>query len=201
MFLDKKVTEDDTWVYSYEPESKRRSSEWKKPGSPRPKKAKRTWSQKKVMLITFFDSKDLIHYKFLENGQTVNSSFYIEVLRRFREKLCKKRPDMWQSGDWILQHDGASSHSSMLTRGHMEKNKFDVLPHPSYSPDLAPCDFYLSNTKEKSVRDQICYHQGDQRSIGSCPEPAASRELPAGLPQPSASLGQSYKLGRSIFRG
>jgi hypothetical protein len=25
----------------------------------------------------------------------------------------------------------------------MDKNKMVVIPHPTYSPDLAPCDFYL----------------------------------------------------------
>ena len=64
-FRKKIVSEDETWVYSFEPESKRRSSEWKKPDSPHPKKAKRTWSMKKVMLITFLDCKGHLHHEFL----------------------------------------------------------------------------------------------------------------------------------------
>ena len=33
------VTGDETWAYSYEPQLKRRSSEWQCPGSPTPQKA------------------------------------------------------------------------------------------------------------------------------------------------------------------
>lgn len=180
-FLEKIVTEDETWVYSFEPESKRRSSEWKKPGSPRPKKAKRTWSTKKVMLITFFDSKGLIHHEFLENGKTVNSDFYIDVLRRFREKLRKKRPEMWKSGDWILQHDGASSHVSAKTRDYMEKNKVNTLPHPPYSPDLAPCDFFLFPTLKKNLSGTKFDSVEEIREASA----AALKQLPVGAFQQS----------------
>ena len=33
------ITGDETWVYAYDPETKK-SSQWKSPGSPRPKKAR-----------------------------------------------------------------------------------------------------------------------------------------------------------------
>ncbi|XP_072143940.1 protein GVQW3-like [Dermacentor andersoni] len=38
-FLDNVVTADETWVFDYNQESKRQSSEWHTPSSPRPKKA------------------------------------------------------------------------------------------------------------------------------------------------------------------
>ena len=118
----------------------------KKPGSSRPKKAKRTLSKKRVILITIFDSIGLINHEFLPNWQTVDSDFYIQVIRRFREKLRKKRPEMWKSGDWILQHDGASSLTSAQTRSYMEnmeKYKFEILLYPAYSPELALCVFFF----------------------------------------------------------
>ena len=49
--LSKIITGDETWVYGYDPETKFQSSQWKTPGSPRPKKARRSLSQVKVMLI------------------------------------------------------------------------------------------------------------------------------------------------------
>ena len=43
-FLEKILSEDETWAYSFKPESERQSPECKNPGSPHPKKAKQTWS-------------------------------------------------------------------------------------------------------------------------------------------------------------
>ena len=39
--------------------------------------------------------------------------------------------------------DNASSHTTKLTKNFLESEGLDLLPHPPYSPDLAPCDFWL----------------------------------------------------------
>ncbi len=33
-----------------------------------------------TMLILFFDSKGVIHHKYVQEGQTVNAVFYVQVL-------------------------------------------------------------------------------------------------------------------------
>jgi hypothetical protein len=40
MFLSRVITGDKSWVYGYDPETKRQSSQWKSSMSPRPKKGK-----------------------------------------------------------------------------------------------------------------------------------------------------------------
>ena len=52
-FLLRIVTTDETWVFHYEPESKRRSMEWKHDSSPVKKKFKSQKSLRKVMLTVF----------------------------------------------------------------------------------------------------------------------------------------------------
>ena len=37
--LNRVITGDESWVYGYDPETKAQSSQWKRPGSPQPKKA------------------------------------------------------------------------------------------------------------------------------------------------------------------
>ena len=39
-FLDKVITGDESWVFDYDPETKRQSEEWHTKSSPRPKKAR-----------------------------------------------------------------------------------------------------------------------------------------------------------------
>ena len=52
--LDDLVTCDESWIYCYEPETKRQSSQWKHAGSPRSKKARQSKSTHKLLMIPFF---------------------------------------------------------------------------------------------------------------------------------------------------
>ena len=51
--LSRVVTGDETWCYSYDPETKRALSQWKTPNSPKPNKARQVRSNGKIMLISF----------------------------------------------------------------------------------------------------------------------------------------------------
>ena len=51
--LDTLVTCDESWIYCYDPETMRQSSQWKHAGSPRPKKARQTKSTHKLLMILF----------------------------------------------------------------------------------------------------------------------------------------------------
>lgn len=142
-FLKNIITGDETWIYGYDVETKRQSSQWKSANSPRPKKARQVRSNVKAMLITFFDFRGIVHREWVPQGQTINQHYYLEVMKRLRENVRKKRPDSWKSGSWMLHHDNAPAHSSLLIRQFLAKNQTPVVPQPPYSPDLAPCDFFL----------------------------------------------------------
>jgi hypothetical protein len=73
----------------------------------------------------------------------VNSRFYCNVLRRQREDVRRRRPELWREHTWLLHHDNAPSHTSVLTQQFLAKNIMAFIPHQSYSPDLGPCDFFL----------------------------------------------------------
>ena len=92
-FLSNVITGDKTWVYAYDLETKIKSSQWKSPGSPQPKKTRQVRSNIKSMLICFFDHKAIVHKEFVPLGQTVNAAFYVEVLKRLRENVRRNRPD------------------------------------------------------------------------------------------------------------
>ena len=81
--------------------TKSQSSHWKGPGSPRPKKTWQVRSIIKSMLICFFDQKGIVHKEFVPPGQTVNAAFYVEVLKRLRENVRRKRPDQWRNNTWL----------------------------------------------------------------------------------------------------
>ena len=55
----------------------------------------------------------------------------------------QKRPALFKSGQWHFQQDNTPVHNSVLVTDYLSKMGFKTLPHPPYSPDLAPCDFWL----------------------------------------------------------
>jgi len=76
-------------------------------------------------------------------GQTVNQKYYIEVLIKLRKKVRKKRPDLWKNNAWILHQDNALAHNAFSIKQFLANKRILILEHPSFSPDQAPCDFYL----------------------------------------------------------
>ena len=95
--LDALVTCDESWIYCYDPETKRQSSQRKHAGSPRPKKVRQSKSTHKLLMIHFFDSTGMIYMHWVPTGRTVNKEYYVEVLREFRKRFRRKRPALFKS--------------------------------------------------------------------------------------------------------
>ncbi|UYV69583.1 hypothetical protein LAZ67_6004023 [Cordylochernes scorpioides] len=141
---DKIITGDETWVYDYDPETKRQYAEWRGQGEPRPKKSRILKSRNKVLLVAFLDNKGIVHHEYLPAGQTVIKEMYLDILRHLREAIRKKMPEKWPNGDWILHHNNARPHTAhLVTSFFFAKNGTEILPQPPYSPDIAPNDFFL----------------------------------------------------------
>lgn len=151
-FLEKIVTGDETWCFLYDPQGKRQSSEWKSPSSPRGCKTRLDRSKGKVMLIVFYDHMGIIHYEFIPEGCNVNKVLYVEILRRLRDAVRRKRPERWARNDWILLDDNARPHRALTVKEYLTKHDITVMEHPPYSPDLAPCDFDLFPIMKRDLK-------------------------------------------------
>ena len=141
--LNSVITENETWVFEYDPETKRQSREWKSYGSLRPMKARKSKSKVKVMLIVFFDIQGIVHFEFLPQGQTVNQTVYKEILRRLVKSVRDKRRSRWEANMWALHHDNAPAHTALSNCQFLAERNIATLEHPPYSPNLAPCYFFL----------------------------------------------------------
>ena len=56
-----------------------------------------------------------------------------------KKYFLSRRPATGLRGVRLL-HDNASSHKAAIVREYLKQEKVVELPHPPYSPDLAPCD-------------------------------------------------------------
>ena len=64
-------------------------------------------------------------------------------LREFRKRFRRKRPALFKSGQWHFHQENTPVHNSILVTDHLTKMGIKTVPQPPYSPDLAPCDFWL----------------------------------------------------------
>ena len=77
-------------------------------------------------------------------GQRVRvKSYYVEVLREFSQRFRRKRPALFKSGQWHFYQDNAPVNNSILVTDYLTKMSIKTVPQPPYSPDVAPCDFWL----------------------------------------------------------
>jgi hypothetical protein len=96
-----------------------------------------------------------VHHEFVPQGQTVNTEFYLEVLRRLRESVRKKSHELWKAKRWVHHHDNAPAHSSLLVRDFLAKMDTTVTPQPHYSPDLASADVFLFPKLKFTLKGRI----------------------------------------------
>ena len=88
-------------------------------------------------------TSSIVHFEFLPQGQTVNQYVYKEILRRLMRLVQDKSMDLWENNAWVLHHDNAPAHSALSIRQFLAERNIPTLEQPPYSPDLAPCDFFL----------------------------------------------------------
>jgi histone-lysine N-methyltransferase SETMAR len=139
IFLLSIVTGDVSWFHHFIPEKKQQRMEWYHLGSPTKKEPKTVPSAKKIMGTVYWDAEGCILIEYLEPGRTINAAHYVQTLPKLRRALRDKRPRR----KVILQHDNTQPHTAYLTSEKITNMGWEVLPHPPYNPDLAPCDYHL----------------------------------------------------------
>ena len=75
-------------------------------------------------------------------GQRVRVRVCVKLLREFRKRFGWKRPALFKSGQWHFHQDNTPVHNSILVTDYLTRMGIKTISQPSYSPDLAPCDFW-----------------------------------------------------------
>ena len=144
-FLSRLVTVDETWVHYYEPENKAPSRQSVGPVSPRPKKFKTQPSAGKVVATVFWDAQGISMLDFPTQKSTITVAYYANLLDQLRTVIREKRRGKLSKGI-LLQQDDVRVHTCKIAMDAVERNGYELIPHPAYSPDLAPSAFSYSQT-------------------------------------------------------
>ena len=81
---------------------------------------------------------------YLQKGRTINGEYYTNLLDRFNEDLKKKRLHLAKEKA-LFHQDIARVHTCVLSMAKFH----ELLPHPPYSPDLDPSDYFLFSNLKK----------------------------------------------------
>ncbi len=150
-FLSTVTTTDEAWFYLIEPRNKQENKQWLTCADNRPQEPIRPRGCKKLLLIPFFDRQGIVHMETLEN-QTVKARNFLPLLQRARESLLL-RQILWchQPHRVLLHMDNAPAHRATPVQNWLQATEWRQLPHPPYSPDLSPCDFFLFPLLKKKL--------------------------------------------------
>lgn len=155
-FIERIVTCDEKWIMY---DNRKRSGQWLNIDEPPKKMPKPKMHQKKVMVSVWWSAAGIIHFSFLKPGETITGEKYCLELDEMHKKLSLKQPSLVNRKGPILLHDNARPHVSRITLQKLNALKYEVLPHPPYSPDLSPSDYYLFRHFDNQIRDKLFHKQ------------------------------------------
>lgn len=148
-FLHRIVTADEKWIHYDNPKPPKA---WVRPGEPTPSTPKQNIHGSKVMLCIWWDQKGVVFYELLKPRQTINAELYQQQLNKVSRALREKRPEYAKRHDKVIfQHDNARPHVAKRVKETLEAFGWDVLPHPPYSPDIAPTDYHLFRSMQSAL--------------------------------------------------
>ena len=135
------VPSDEKWIHYDNPKRKKL---YVKPGQAAKSTAKPNIHGVKVMLCIWWNQKGVLYYELLKPGETINGERCLTQLIRFKRAIAEKRPEYATRHEAIIfHHENARPHVAIPVKNYLENSGWKILPHPPYSPDLAPSDYHF----------------------------------------------------------
>jgi histone-lysine N-methyltransferase SETMAR len=155
-FLGQLITMDEVWIY-WDNDGTYHHRSWRAAGDAPDVEVRRTLSPRKHLMSVFWDCKGVILMDILPRGATITADVYCEQLARLVVAVQQKRRRLLGGGFQQIHylHDNARPHTAAKSVQKLADIGFTVLPHPPYSPDLAPSDFYLFSPLKSALRGKI----------------------------------------------
>eukprot|EP00112_Aurelia_sp_Birch-Aquarium-sp1_P003207 Seg13574.1 transcript_id=Seg13574.1/GoldUCD/mRNA.D3Y31 product="Histone-lysine N-methyltransferase SETMAR" pseudo=true protein_id=Seg13574.1/GoldUCD/D3Y31 len=149
------VSGDETWVCCFDPETKQQSQQWIPVGQRPHQKFVRSRTVAKQMIAVFVSRAGHVATIPLVTQRTVIAAWYVkDCLPRVLAAVAERRPRTRHRG-LLLHHDNVAAHRAAATQEFLLAERAKQLEHPPYSPDLAPCDFFVFPFVKSKLRGVI----------------------------------------------
>jgi histone-lysine N-methyltransferase SETMAR len=149
-FFSRLITCDESWVYFDNPA---RKTVWRKSGEEPASTPRRNLHGRKKMLCIFWSRAGPVHWELLPTNTSITSDLYCKQLEAVDLALKVRRAQGLFEGRPLFQQDNARPHTSKKTLDYMKETLgWDLLPHPPYSPDIAPSDYHLFRSLKNYLR-------------------------------------------------
>ena len=159
--LEDVITGDETWIFFYGIPNKRQNIMWVAEDEPRPFVARKAFQSRKRLFTIFFNCERPVLVDILPEKTTLTGNYYRQnILPGVIQDTEQKRPTTGVK-DVLLKHDNASPHKAKIVKDYLEKQELQVLPHPPYSPNLAPCVLWLFPTLKERLAGRKFYRVQD----------------------------------------
>lgn len=98
---------------------------------------------KKMMVTIVMSGCEFWLVDYLPEHETLNAHYFLNnILIPLQQKILSRNPAP-STNKWILHMDNSSTHTAKIITDWIQSSIFSKLDHPSFSPDISPCDFYL----------------------------------------------------------
>ena len=105
------------------------------------------------MISVWWNFEGILHFELVPNGRAINADLYCEQLDRVYDALVEKYPSLVRRKRALFQQDNAKPHTARKTSNKIEElDGVEVLPHPAYSPDVAPSDYGLCRSMQHFMK-------------------------------------------------
>lgn len=144
------LTGDESWFYfstDYE-------TQWLYPSEKPSTRPKTIISTPKRMLTIFWSPLGFRIVEMLPQGMKFSAEYFTNTIL---QKITETHPPVVLNQPQrkvVIHMDNATPHRAKEAKVFASKNRLTMAPHPPYSPDLAPSDFYLFGKVKHALQGQ-----------------------------------------------
>ncbi len=148
------ITGDESWIYYRRIGHKQSNASWVGEGEPPRTVVIRNRYEPKSMITVFFKSTGPVLVDCMDAGKTIDAKYYIKNC--LKPALANVKQQRIRSGlaNMKILHDNAKPHVAKTVKNYLESEGIIIIDHPPYSPDLAPCDFWLFDKIKQQLTDE-----------------------------------------------
>lgn len=135
--VSKIVCIDESYVEFYTPLQKHQAGSWVKPGTSADPLPRPELHERKILLTVGMDIRGIAFWETFEENIYMTGPLYKSFLERHLVQWCQEHKVVRP----LVLHDSARAHKSAVVEELFTSRQWVHLPHPTYSPDMNPCDY------------------------------------------------------------